>query len=373
MNLPTASLSEENRIDSLLKTAIAPQATQLDRDPQALKAAFRLLGEHQLLGLRAPREWGGQDWEATAVYQFIEQSTRYSGALAFLQIQHQRAVQEVAASNNQALKQAYLKQATSGQLGLGVGYSHLRRVKQPISVTQTDGGYIFNGTVPWITGFGIFDYWLLAAELPDGQAVFVLVPFVPSEQGNPGDDGVMIFDPPLALAAMGSTQTVTATLQDYFVSETQLVDIKPPGWIHAYDRAHPFTYCFFTLGCAQAGLDILAQARRSDIPAIADTYAALNQEVQQCRDQIYQMLANPVFADCLRLRAWSIDQATRCAHAAVAASRGAANYSDHPAQRVYRESLVFTVFGQNNDVMNATLESMTARSRQVIASLGVKR
>lgn len=32
-----------------------------------------------------------------------------------------------------------------------------------------------------------------------------------------------------------------------------------------------------------------------------------------------------------------------------------ANYAHHPAQRVYREALAFTVTGQNTVVMEATL------------------
>jgi len=32
--------------------------------------------------------------------------------------------------------------------------------------------------VPWVTGFGLFQEFIVAAALPDGQAVFGVVPFV---------------------------------------------------------------------------------------------------------------------------------------------------------------------------------------------------
>lgn len=48
----------------------------------------------------------------------------------------------------------------------------------------------------------------------------------------------------------------------------------------------------------------------------------------------------------------------RCANAAITVSSGAANYQDHPAQRVYREALVFAVSGQTTAVMEATLAEL---------------
>jgi hypothetical protein len=60
----------------------------------------------------------------------------------------------------------------------------------------------------------------------------------------------------------------------------------------------------------------------------------------------------------LQLRARSIDLANRCARAAVVASSGGANSLEHPAQRVYREALMFSVFGQTTAVMEATLNQL---------------
>ncbi|MEO0434915.1 MAG: acyl-CoA dehydrogenase family protein [Cyanobacteria bacterium J06656_5] len=340
----------------LLETLIADQATAIDRDPAALSRAFQQLGENHLLGLLAPTSWGGQAWSSHQVYQFIEQSARYSGALAFLQIQHQRAVQELAESTNEPLKEQYLRDAASGRLGLGVGYSHLRRPQPPITAQAIEGGYCFNGTIPWITGLGIFQQCILAAALPNGQAVFVMAPF----QSTETPQGRVIFSDPMDLAAMGSTQTVAAQLDNWFVPQSLVLDIKPTGWIQAYDRQHPLTYSFFTLGCARAGLDVLQRSRQWG-GNIVKTYDLLENELTDCRDQTYAALDQVDQVDCLALRAWAIDVMMRCAHAAVTASRGAANYGDHPAQRVYREALAFTIFGQNNDVLNASFSYMATQ------------
>lgn len=63
----------------------------------------------------------------------------------------------------------------------------------------------------------------------------------------------------------------------------------------------------------------------------------------------------------LKVRAWAIDFAVRCAHAAITSSSGAANSIHHPAQRIYREALVYTVSAQTPAVMEATLQRLNAR------------
>lgn len=336
-------------VQTLLQTLIAPRAAQLDRDPVALHQAFQDLGCHGLLGLKAAKDWGGQAWDARTIYEFTEQLARYSGALAFLQSQHQRCVQELSNSHNLGLKQTYLRAAIAGQIGLGVGFSHLRRKQQPVLAKETANGYVFNGTVPWITGFGIFQHWMLAAQLPDSRAVFVLAPFHAAEG--------LSFSEPMGLAALGSTQTVTATLQDWLAPQELVLDVKPAGWIQTADMGYPLTHNCFALGCARGGLDILERAQSAALPVIGETYKRLNSEMNQCREATYRTLANPS-AERLRLRAWAIELAVRCGHGAVIVSRGAANFSDHPAQRVYREALAFSVSGQSNEVMKASLEQM---------------
>ena len=227
-----------------------------------------------------------------------------------------------------------------------------------MTATATADGYVFNGTVPWLTGFGIFQHWLLAAQLPDGRAVFVLAPFNPIA-------GSLSFSQPMQLAAMGSTQTVAVTLNRWGAPHELVLDIKPAGWIHSVDATYPLTHNFFALGCAQAGLDILSQAQTSTFPAITETYGLLEAELNRCRAETNAAAPS---AHRLQLRAWAIDLAVRCAHGAVIVSRGAANYGHHPAQRVYREALAFSVSGQNNDVMNASLARI--RSQTPTAAVG---
>jgi alkylation response protein AidB-like acyl-CoA dehydrogenase len=140
-------------------------------------------------------------------------------------------------------------------------------------------------------------------------------------------------------------------------------------------------HSFFALGCARAGLDIVESARKKkQLPAIAAAWAALDRELNTCRSAIYQRStqnpaestgdrqANHSPLTSLQLRAWAIALANRCAHAAVTVSSGAANLSHHPAQRVYREALVFSVSGQTTAVMEATLDRAIGAGEAEVAA-----
>ncbi|MEO0376125.1 MAG: acyl-CoA dehydrogenase family protein [Cyanobacteria bacterium P01_A01_bin.17] len=341
-----------------LQAKIAPQAAELDRDPQRLAQAVKDLGNEHLLGLRVAPQWGGQGLAHLAFLQFQELVSRYSGALAFLQTQHQSAAAMLAASQNELLKQQYLTEMVSGKLLMGVGFSQLRRRGEPVlKAVPCETGYQLYGEVPWITGFGCFQQFVVGATLPNGDSLFGLMPF--NAQTQP-QGGSLCLSEPLRLAVMESTQTVEAVVRDWYLPQTHVLAIKPAEWIHEKDRRNVLQHSFFALGCAQAGLDIVAAAQESLPDFVGEALRLQSQTLETCRSVIYQAQENSEssFEERLLLRADAIALAVCCAQMAVTVSRGAANYSDHPAQRVYREALAFTVFGQTTAVMEATLKRL---------------
>ncbi len=74
----------------LLKEVV-PKANEIDSNPNALLHALRGLGKLDLLALQVPRRWGGKEVSQQTLLRFQELVARYSGALAFLQTQHQNS------------------------------------------------------------------------------------------------------------------------------------------------------------------------------------------------------------------------------------------------------------------------------------------
>ena len=346
-------------LDRYLREVVAPNVEEMDDRAEVLRSALQGLGQLNLLALRVPQIWGGAGVDDFTFSAFQERIARSSGALAFLQTQHQSAAAMLTQSENQTLKQSYLPDMSSGQKLVGIGFSHLRRSNPPIKATRVEGGYRLHGQVPWITGFEFFQSFLLAAVLPNGQAVYGMVPFVATRQNA----GEIWFSEPMSLAAMTATNTVKAEVVDWFMPDADVAFIRSAQAIHESDQLNVLNHSFFAIGCAQAGLDILkTTAQTKPHLTIAPALESLTQELSDCRSKIYAaQQQKESFEEKLRLRVWAINIANRCAQAAVTVSSGAANSKYHPAQRIYREALVFTVSGQTTAVMMATLDRLTRK------------
>lgn len=172
-----------NLTESYLQKSVAPIANQIDSDSDALFQVLKNLGEIGVLALRIPNDWGGAGADEDSFQLFQELVARYSGALAFLQTQHQSAAGIIFVGGNLPLMQAYLPRMSNGEILVGVGFSQLRREGDPaIIAVAVDGGYLLNGFVPWVTGWGLFQEFIVAATLPDNRAVFGIVPLVETQQ-----------------------------------------------------------------------------------------------------------------------------------------------------------------------------------------------
>ena len=348
---------------SYLLGKVAPKANEIDISPDSLFAALQGLGNLGLLALKVPRKWNGKEFNQQDFSEFQELVARYSGALAFLQTQHQSAGSMLVNSNNSCLQQEYLPRMGTGEILLGVGFSQLRRQGEPLTkAVPVTGGYKLDGFVPWVTGYGCFHFFIIAATLSDGRAIFGVVPFQETQQKGGGS---ITFSHPASLAAITSSNTVGATLSNWFLSSEKVVAIRTPGWIHENDRKNVLRNTFLATGCALAGLDVIESAlQKKPFAFIQTAFESLNQELRECRHKIRELnqQSGVELSVKLKLRAWAIDLATRIAHACVTVSSGAANYSHHSAQRIYREALVFTVTGQTPAVMEATLKRLTHKS-----------
>lgn len=344
--------------ESYLREEVAPKASEIDERAESLRLALQGLGDRALLALQVPKTWQGAGFSRGEFCRFQEMVARYSGTLAFLQTQHQSAGALIANGSNESLQQELLPSLGTGEILIGLGFSQLRRPGKPtMKATPVEGGYQLTGDIPWITGYGFFDYFIVGATLPTGEALYGFMPLQAQTQEL---GGKLHFDAPMSLAVMESTNTVRAQIEDWFLGRDRVITLKPRDRIHESDRQNVLKQSFFSLGCARAGLDLLASSyRQKQLSFLQEAYQCLDRELNDCRTQIYAAVSSPPshssFEEQLPLRAWAINLAGRCSQAAVTAASGAANAKSHAAQRVYREALLFSVSAQTTAVMEATL------------------
>jgi alkylation response protein AidB-like acyl-CoA dehydrogenase len=342
---------------------IDPIAAQLDHDAIALAAAFRGLGARGWLGLRVPTALGGLGLGDRAYGRVREMLARHSGALAFLQAQHQSAAAIVAASENAALRDRYLPDLCWGRRSLGISFSHLRRSGEPVlraAPTASGDGYHLTGHAPWITGWGCFDEAVVAATLPDGEILLALIPL-----DKNADRATLQFSDPLALAAMAAAATVSARCDRHFIPRDRALGARPADWIRQIDRRNVMAGAFFALGCAAAALDCLDGTRdRNPWLTTHPAIERLTRSLATCRHDLYNLPPDAPWDQRLNLRAHAIALAFRATQAAIIATGGAANGQHHRAQRLHREAVVFAVTGQTPAIAQASLDAIAPEPPQ---------
>ncbi len=331
---------------------VKPKAQAIDQDPEVLRVAMNELYRRGLMAAKVPITLGGAGLSDPEFRIFQEELARHSGTLAFLSTQHQSAASMIARGDNEELAQSVVPQMGRGGERIGIGFSQLRRPGPPmLRAAGVEGGYRIDGTVPWATGFSFYERVLIGAALDDGQSLFALAPF-----GNaPGVKSGAV----MRLAAMESAQTVELYYDELMVPDKHVVMIRPPKFIERNDMINVTLQGHFAIGCALAAVDVIAEAySRRKHPFLLSAQEALGAEIDQCRAAMVQAsdggeeLTSP---DRLSLRAWVIELMVRCAHAAIVASAGAANALSHPAQRIYREAIVFSVSAQTTEIMESTI------------------
>ena len=99
-------------------------------------------------------------------------------------------------------------------------------------------------------------------------------------------------------------------------------------------------------------MTLLAAAPETQRAATSRTLDLLHDEGRRCRDEAYAMAdAGPLPSDVpnlLRVKAWSLDYVARVTQALVASSGGRAMSLDHPAQRLLREAIFYSIQAQSS-------------------------
>ena len=346
------------KIEKYFQDVIAPQAQILDDDTEALKNALKILGDRNLLGLKISQQWGGEEWDDQKFYQYQMMIAQYSGALAFLQTQHQSAGKTILSSENEALKQEYLPAMAKGKKLVGIGYSQLRKIDKPMMVAKdTKNGFELTGIVPWITGYNLFDEFIIGAILPNKKAIYALIPFKNITQDKGGS---LQLSKIMKLAVMECTNTVSANVTKLLVKPEKILLICDLKDFQEKGKTNILHHSFFPLGCSKAAIEVIKNiAQEKQISFLEKTINKLTTKLNIITEDIFKALppANYTFEDRLKLRTKAIQLSMKSSQACVIASSGAGNSKLHPAQRIYREALLFAVSGQTREIMEESLNN----------------
>lgn len=253
-------------------------------------------------------------------------------ATTFIWVQHHSPVRAVAAAGG-ALAQRWLADLCDGRVRAGIAIAALRRPGPPSMVASDgpDGGLVLDGWAPWVTGWGRIDVVMVAARQGD-ELVMCLVDAVA---------GPHLSAERVRLAAVDASSTVQLRAAGLPVAADRVVSRMPYDEWRDGDRR----------SLAGNGLLGLGLAGRCARLLGSESVAA---EVDDLRGRL--LAAGP--DEVVEVRAEVSLLALRAASAVVAAGGGTSVERSSQAQRLLREAMFLTVFGQTADIKAAQLRRL---------------
>lgn len=338
------------RARRLADELLAPNAEHVDQEgvPASHIEAVKRSG---LLGLSAPSEYGGSAAPAPVARETAEILAGACCSTWFVQTQHHTPVQILARSETPA-RERLLGPLARGELMSGVAYAHLRsHPRTPVRVTRDRGGWRFDGTVPWYTGWGLNDVLLLAGFTDAGEAVFAFA----GARDQPG----LRASPPIRLAALTAARTVSLDLEGLWLPEEAVALRMPYERWAATDRDRTVNASPAVFGITKAALALLDE----------ETAGPIRARLDEVRRRAYALADDPAAAahpaERLALRTRSYDVMRTATTAAVVAGGGRAMTLGSKAQRLAREGLFLLVQGQTAQSRAAHLDALTGRGPQL--------
>jgi len=289
------------------------------------------------------------------------------GTTWFVVAQHSLPLATVERSANQALREAYLPALATGDLLAGVAFAHVRRPGPPVVRARPAGdGWTVDGSVKWLTGWGVADVFLLVAQAVgvSGEAGDELVFFLVDARDQPG----LVAGPELELAAMGGTHTASVRLSGLRLGADRVVGVLPrEPWLAA-DTAKTSNVTAPVFGLLRAVVTELEQtAQHRGSAEAAELAELLDAEGGALRSAAYRLMdevpADEAIDERLRLRAAACELTVRASAALVVTQAGGAMLRSAPAQRWAREALFHQVQAQTVAVRAAQLRRYTGLSR----------
>ena len=323
------------RAAEIADDVLFPAALDVDRADRVPASHLDLLATAGLYGVAAPPEHGGLGFgDFASVADILATLAGGCLATAFVWLQHLGPVVAAAHSDRPGVTEGWLGPLTRGERRAGIALAGLRAAT-PVRVRQVDGGFVVDGSVPWVTGWDMIDTVHLAAL--DGAGLIHY--FFVDAQTGPTLTADLV-----DVVATQSSRTVHLHLVEHLVPADRLVGIQPFAEWSGGDAAGALLNGFLAIGVAARCCRLLGPSPFDD-------------ELAACRAALLAAAAPGAgeVAASAAARAEAADLALRASAAVVVRTGSRAVRRDQHAQRLAREAMFLLVFGSRPVIRDALL------------------
>jgi butyryl-CoA dehydrogenase len=169
----TEHLEFERRIRAFADAEVAPQASRIDESDEFPRDLVRRCGEHGLMGVTIPTEWGGAGRDYVSYVLALEAIARASATLAvILAVNNSLVAEAILEYGTQEQKQRWLRPLASGTsigaFALSEQDAGTDAANQQTRVTLDGVGFRLDGTKVWVANATAADVAIVfAATQPD--------------------------------------------------------------------------------------------------------------------------------------------------------------------------------------------------------------
>jgi len=171
-----------DRAARIADEVLFPSAPMVDHSGQIPPGHLDLLAAEGFYGLGS----GGET--RSEVARVVEELATGCLTTAFVWLQHLGAVRAAAGTDHPGVREEWLDPLRRGQRRAGLAFGGLRPGPASLVAHPVPGGYRFDGTVPWVSGWRYVDCLLAAARTPDDTIVWALVDTGPTGGASPTID-----------------------------------------------------------------------------------------------------------------------------------------------------------------------------------------
>jgi alkylation response protein AidB-like acyl-CoA dehydrogenase len=344
--IATEALSQAGHV---AEEVLFPAAMKVDAADRIPAAHFDALARAGLYGLAGPVGAGGLDADLATFCSVIEIMAGGCLATTFVWLQHHSTVRALAATSNSVLRDHWLEPLCLGATRAGIALGGARPGPPLLRARAVPGGYFFDGSAPWVTGWDMIDVVHTLARDDSGNIVAALLPAQVS---------ATLTASRLELVAVNASRTVELAFAGHFVPADLVSGIMPHAQWLVRDAAGLRPNGSLSLGvagrcgrlleqlggsAAQSGGAAVVRAEVAAIRAGLDAAAAL-------RSDEAALPAARAAASVLAFQAAGLLVAAAGSHSILA--------GEHP-QRLAREALFLQVFGSRPAIKDRQLALLT--------------
>ena len=320
------------RAQWIAETVFLPNASEVDTRGQIPPSHFRVLADEGFYGIAAP----DARLDFDSIISVIESLAGGCLATTFMWMQHHLTVVDLANTANESLRSQYLADSIAGTQISGNTSAGALADPPRLRASRADGGWIFDGDAPFVSGWGIIDLLQIIGNAGD-SLVNALV------------DAKNLDASRYQLVSLHATATVRLRFNKLFVPDCRIISEAPAEQLQ--ERAHLASRLS---GALPIGLTMRC-ARILESHGRTDTAATINAQVVDVRAMLDAALADPQ-AMCTA-RAAAANLAYHAAGAVFVAEAGAALISGvSHGQRLVREALFTLATSSRAPMKDALLE-----------------